>query len=109
MAFAKLIKNTFRSSDVFARLGGDEFVILLSNTSQSQGEKITAKLNKSLTEYNQKANRGYTLSFSFGIKAFNRQKHQTIEELLADGDSLMYQLKKHQKIKALKQAKYLHF
>ena len=109
VAFAKLIKNTFRSSDVFARLGGDEFVILLSNTSQSQGEKITAKLNKSLTEYNQKTNRGYTLSFSFGIKAFNRQKHQTIEELLADGDSLMYQLKKHQKIKALKQAKYLHF
>ena len=93
IAFAKLIKNTFRNSDVYARLGGDEFVILLSHANHQQGEQIIDKLNQSLHKYNMDKNRGYNISFSFGIEEFDHQKHQTIEELLADGDSLMYKLK----------------
>ena len=43
---------------------------------------------------NREANRGYDISFSCGIVEFNHDEHGTIEALLADGDTLMYQAKK---------------
>ncbi|PKG84979.1 GGDEF domain-containing protein [Colwellia sp. 75C3] len=94
IAFAGLMKKTFRNSDVFARLGGDEFAILLSSTSKKQAEVVINKLSRSLEEYNQEMKRGYVVSYSHGIVEFNQEKHQTVEGLLADGDALMYRLKK---------------
>ncbi|MEH6628029.1 MAG: sensor domain-containing diguanylate cyclase [Motiliproteus sp.] len=97
VAFASLMKSIFRDSDLFARLGGDEFVLLLSRTSKKQAEKVIDKFGKSLHQYNQEARRGYDVSFSYGIVEFNHKKHTTIEELLAESDSLMYELKKSKK------------
>lgn len=92
-AFADQMKSAFRSSDLFARLGGDEFVVLLTNTSEKLAGDIIAKSRQALEKYNQEANRGYDISFSFGIVEFNPEKHHTVEALLADGDSLMYERK----------------
>ncbi|MGA8862994.1 MAG: sensor domain-containing diguanylate cyclase [Gallionella sp.] len=92
--FAEPMKNTFRVSDVFARMGGDEFAVLLTNTSKKAAEEIVAKFRQSLEKYNQDANRGYDISFSYGIVKFDSEKHRTIESLLADGDLLMYERKK---------------
>jgi diguanylate cyclase (GGDEF)-like protein len=92
--FAEQMKNTCRESDVLARLGGDEFAMLLINTSKEQAEYIVSKLHKSVEKYNQEAKRGYDIMFSHGIMEFNPEKHPTIEAMLADGDSLMYALKK---------------
>ena len=86
-----------RNSDVFARLGGDEFVLFLINTSEQQAEKIIVNLNHTLKKYNQEANRGYDIAFSYGIVEFNSEKHHAIEELLVNGDSLMYEVKKAKK------------
>lgn len=94
MAFSELMNITLRESDLFARLGGDEFVTLHSSASKEQTEIIIERFNNSLKEYNQKINNGYDISFSYGIVEFNSEKHTCIEELLADGDSLMYSLKK---------------
>ena len=93
IAFARLMKSTFRDSDFFARLGGDEFVALLSGTSKPQAEDVIEKFRHSLKRYNQEENRGYDVSFSYGIVEFNPEKHCAIEELLAVGDSLMYEVK----------------
>ena len=93
IAFARLMKSTFRDSDFFARLGGDEFVALLSGTSKPQAEDVIEKFRHSLKRYNQEENRGYDVSFSYGIVEFNPEKHCAIEELLTVGDSLMYEVK----------------
>lgn len=93
-AFADQIKSTCRNSDLFARLGGDEFVVLLTSTSKKLAKDIIARLGQSLEKYNQEANRGYDISFSYGIVEFNPDKHHAVEALLADGDSLMYERKK---------------
>ena len=93
ITFANLLKNTFRDSDLFARIGGDEFVTLFSSTSKKDAEKIIEKLSHSLSKYNQEAQLGYDLLFSYGIVEFNPEKHSTIDDLIADGDSLMYKLK----------------
>lgn len=101
VAFAGLMKDIFRDSDLIARLGGDEFVLLLSKTSTKQAEHVIDKFSQSLEQYNQEAARGYEVSFSYGIVEFDHTKHRTIEELLAASDSLMYELKKSKKEKTM--------
>lgn len=93
ITFANLLKSTFRESDIFARLGGDEFVILLSGNSKEQIEEIIDRFRDSLNEYNQQSESGYEILFSYGLVEFDHAKHQTIEELMAEGDALMYQSK----------------
>ena len=93
-AFAELMKNTFRDSDLIARLGGDEFVVFLTNTPKEAAENIVVKFHKSMFKYNRDAKRGYEISFSHGIVEFDPDKHRTVEEFLRDGDSLMYERKK---------------
>lgn len=89
-AFAEQIKITCRESDVFGRLGGDEFVVLLIDTSKARAEAVVSRLHQSLEKYNQEAKRGYDISFSYGIVEFSPDKHQTLNTMLAEGDSLMY-------------------
>jgi len=96
-AFADQIRTVCRESDVFARLGGDEFVILFINASKKAAEDTIVRLQQSLNEYNQKEHREYDISFSSGIVNFDPDKHNSIEALLEDGDSLMYEYKKTRK------------
>lgn len=93
-AFAKQVKSAIRNSDLVARLGGDEFVVLLTSTSRKPAEHIIARFRQSLEQYNQEANRGYDISFSYGIVEFNPDKHHAVDALLSDADSLMYERKK---------------
>lgn len=93
IAFASQMKSAFRDSDLFARLGGDEFVVLLTNTSKQQAEEIIGKFSCSLKKCNQEESRGYDIAFSYGIVEFNPEKYCAIEDLLAVGDSLMYEVK----------------
>ncbi len=93
-AFAKQLEDTCRDSDILARLGGDEFVVLFIDTSKEFAEDITARFRKSLEKHNQEANRGYDISFSYGVVEFNPKKHSTIETLLADADAVMYERKR---------------
>lgn len=92
-AFAGLITTVCRCSDTLARLGGDEFVALLPTTTAELAHSVVTRLNEELVRYNQRAKRGYEISFSHGIVEMSRDKHPTIEALLADGDALMYQTK----------------
>lgn len=92
--FADQIKKTCRESDSFARLGGDEFAILLIDTPKERADRVVGKLRQSVEDYNQEAKRGCAISFSYGVVEFNPEKHRTVDAMLADGDTLMYGLKK---------------
>lgn len=91
--FANLISTECRESDLFARLGGDEFVILFINTTTSAAKDTITRLQQSLHEHKQNANNKYDISFSFGMVSFDPEKPKTIEALLEDSDSEMYQHK----------------
>lgn len=93
ITFTKQMKSAFRESDIFARLGGDEFVVLLTSTSKQQAEHVIEKFSQALKAYYQQANRGYDFSFSYGIVEYDPEQHGVIEELLAVGDTLMYEAK----------------
>lgn len=91
--FADHMKRTFRDSDLFARLGGDEFVVLLTNSDRAQAQEVVSQFACAIEEYNRQARRGYDLAFSHGIVEFDPAEHAGVEELLAAGDALMYEIK----------------
>ena len=94
IAFSDQIKKTFRDSDVIGRLGGDEFAVLLTDTSLEPAEKTISRFRNSIEQYNKKSDRGYEISFSDGIVAIDHEKNISLESLLSQADSLMYD-KKH--------------
>lgn len=94
IAFSDQMKNTFRDSDVIGRLGGDEFAVLLTDTSLEPAEKTVSRFRVSIELYNKESILGYEISFSEGIVAIDHEKNISLESLLNQADSLMYE-KKH--------------
>jgi len=91
---ARILKQTFRRSDVIARLGGDEFVVLAVESSPDTGERLTARLSRRLAAERSAWGRRYTLSLSLGRVRYAPHRHPSIEALLAEGDALMYTQKR---------------
>ena len=90
----KILKNTFRESDIIARIGGDEFVMLAVETPQSNAKIIKDHLQAHLDTYNAKEDMPYNLSLSLGIVRFDPLAPATIDELLTQADAVMYEQKK---------------
>ena len=90
---AKILRNTFRGSDIIARIGGDEFVVLALDVPKGKEALIQERLKKSLDEHH-KAVYQYKISFSYGIAPFDTRSNISIDELLKEADSLMYENKK---------------
>jgi diguanylate cyclase (GGDEF)-like protein len=90
---ARILRKTFRESDVIARIGGDEFVVTPIGTSRDSIETTAARLKKNFESHNAKAGRKYKLSISFGIAYYDPERPCSIDELLAQGDKLMYEQK----------------
>ncbi|MDH3352368.1 MAG: sensor domain-containing diguanylate cyclase, partial [Gammaproteobacteria bacterium] len=85
--FAKLLIKCFRTADVIGRLGGDEFVVLMAGSSGSSDLGI-ARLEEmaaaATCDIKQK------LAWSVGRIQFDPTRHSTIESLVAEADSHMY-------------------
>ena len=94
ISLADRIMDVCRDSDVVARLGGDEFVVLLINATREQAEIVVQRINKALAHDDRLSNKGYAITFSFGITAYQPERHETIVELLADGEMLIEEIKK---------------
>jgi len=92
--FAKALKDVGRSSDIFARLGGDEFVVLLANARQHEAQIYIKRLVTQLDTLRQQHRQPYHICFAQGVVEFDPQLPKSIEQLLLEGDALMYQLKK---------------
>ena len=92
--FAKLMKKSFRESDVYARIGGDEFVVLFVDTSKKYAEITMKKFQQELEFINKKHNHNFILDFSYGIVQINPKKDNKIENLLLKSDNMMYKQKK---------------
>jgi diguanylate cyclase (GGDEF)-like protein/PAS domain S-box-containing protein len=90
---AAILKATYRESDVIARIGGDEFAVIPVGTAGDNIENIVGRLQKNIENHNAARNRSYTLSMSSGISCFNPEEPCSLDELLAQGDKIMYRQK----------------
>lgn len=91
---AGILKDTFRESDIASRIGGDEFVVMPAVTSNTLLDTVLARLNDNIAQINAQPNRKYQLSLSFGVAFYDPEQPCTIEELLNQGDRIMYENKK---------------
>ncbi len=90
---ANILKATYRESDVIARIGGDEFVVIPVGTAGDNIENIVGRLQMNIENHNATKKRSYTLLMSCGISYFNPEEPCSLDELLAQGDKMMYRQK----------------
>lgn len=86
--FARLLIKCFRNADVIARLGGDEFVVLMTASKESFDiavARLEEMANSADCEIKQQ------LAWSVGGVRFDRERHDSIESLLEEADSCMYE------------------
>ena len=91
---AKILKKTFRESDILARLGGDEFTALVRDFPAGAAEAIGKRLLDNLDDYAARKRHSYKLSLSMGFVRFGPDSVATIGELIARADRAMYEHKR---------------
>ena len=95
VAFADLMRMSFRESDVCGRLGGDEFAVLLANSSQQHAGVIVERFRDLMLSYSRESRRGYEIGFSDGIVSIKPDNDTRIKDLMEQADVLMYEHKGH--------------
>lgn len=91
---ARVLRDTFRESDVIARIGGDEFVVLMMDDMESNPVIIGSRLQEGIEAANRAGGRPFDLSLSVGIAPYPVNSTATIEELVEQADFLMYENKR---------------
>jgi diguanylate cyclase (GGDEF)-like protein len=94
---ATILKSTYRESDIVARIGGDEFVVFPVGSSEDNVEVVKSRLQKNIDTYNAKWELSHKMSMSVGISCYDPVSRQSVDEVLAEADRLMYSCKKNKK------------
>lgn len=84
---ALALRGTFRGSDIIARLGGDEFVVIIIEAEEPSVPSLLERLEQRLAERH--------LSMSVGVVSFDSQKDTSLDNLIADADQAMYEVKRN--------------
>jgi two-component system cell cycle response regulator len=95
---AKILRETFRQSDIIARIGGDEFIAVLIGTTEAYADTIISRLRKNVDILNEKINHSYKFSISTGIACYNPEFPSSIVELLHHADKSMYEQKRYKQL-----------
>jgi len=95
---AKILKKTFRKSDILARIGGDEFVLLGLKSGENDKDILLSRLNKKIELRNKRRIHPYTLSLSIGTAVYDPRNPVSLKGLLEEADRQMYQEKKKKKL-----------
>ncbi len=96
--YAKILKQSFKHSDLIFRWGGDEFIVILKNTEEATSWELHNRLQKHCGEAYVK---NIPLSISVGISS--KMQGEKIEKALSEAENMMY----NNKIKESKSSKKL--
>jgi len=97
IAIADIFRKTFRESDLIARMSGDEFAVLLLNTPEEHFSIIKERLQNNIDAYNAQGGAVYKLSVSIGTAVYDHDQPLTIDSLLQQADTKMYEQKQKKK------------
>jgi len=90
---AACIERTFRKFDVTGRLSGDEFVALIQEEPGRSAEAICQRLHLNLADCSSAETR-YKLSLSVGVAHFDPDKPATLQDLMRQADTALYERKR---------------
>lgn len=91
-AGARILRDSFRDSDIVARLGGDEFAAFTLDSGQP--ETILARIRENIDRFHRRSSIPYRVSFSTGIVQCDPSSDLTLADYLALADKRMYEEKK---------------
>jgi diguanylate cyclase (GGDEF)-like protein/PAS domain S-box-containing protein len=95
VAAATVLRSTYREADILARLGGDEFTVFPLDAATNSVPLLLERLAQNVQRWNEEHSRPYKLSMSTGTAVLNATDlSRTVEELLAEADSQLYQQKR---------------
>jgi diguanylate cyclase (GGDEF)-like protein/PAS domain S-box-containing protein len=94
---ARLLKSTYRTSDVVSRIGGDEFAVIPVGTAADAVPIIIARFQRNLDAFNAEARLPYRLSVSDGVILYEPLRATPLEQLLAQADAMMYEQKRRRR------------
>ena len=91
------LRALLRASDIIARLGGDEFAVLMPEVDRDAAIAVAEKINTRFRGFTLPglSNR-YQITTSIGLALFP-EHGTTVDELLANADMAMYQVKEHRR------------
>ncbi len=92
-AAAKVIKSSFRESDMVARIGGDEFAVLLTNGNDEIVKNACNRIRAAVEKYNS-FNPDLPLSIAIGF-ATRDDSATSLNDLFKEADHNMYREKMH--------------
>ena len=93
---ARLLRLTYRDSDIIARIGGDEFVALMVDTAEVAPEVFVARLREQVATRNH-VEPAPPLELSLGLARFDPGEPSSLEELMRNADRLMYDEKRRKR------------
>lgn len=94
IAAAKVLAQTFRTSDIVSRIGGDEFAILVADAGGHLMDKLLMRLYRLINNTNLRKTQKSKLAISIGNAVYDPQNPVTLDELISDADQRMYNMKK---------------
>jgi diguanylate cyclase (GGDEF)-like protein len=97
---AHILRHTFRQADILARLGGDEFVVFIT-VCDLNTEEFKARLQANIDTFNQEQTRPYLISISFALVECSGDQKMTLDDLIQQSDSLMYEQKRCKKLSSV--------
>lgn len=90
---AEHTRSSIRERDIFARYGGDEFVLLLPDTDLGTAAAIANRIRETISAVQWQESQGVVpVSISIGVAPASHA-HNTLEDLLAEADTALYQAK----------------
>jgi diguanylate cyclase (GGDEF)-like protein/PAS domain S-box-containing protein len=91
---ARILKDTFRDSDIISRMGGDEFAVLAIDINDETAKILLSRLQAFFDAYNALETREYTLSLSVGVAQYDPQDSVSLDVLISRADTVMYEEKR---------------
>jgi diguanylate cyclase (GGDEF)-like protein len=90
MRFSRLLRQTFRGSDVLGRLGDNSFAVLVANSSAQQAEMVVDRMRQSALTLQQQEGWPGPLQFSVAAVHYSPAQGPSLEHLLSRADHLLY-------------------
>ena len=91
--FGKTLNSVFGKYGFVGRMGGDEFIAILSDTNDSEIEKMCVEVENVLREQSKTLEFPYVISSSYGYASRNVGQSETIDEIMQLADERMYKHK----------------
>ena len=89
---ADALRSTVRSIDVAVRMGGDEFAVIMADTDEETATQVAERLRLAVAGASGDSTKPQDVTASVGVAVF-QDSPDTVDEMLACADRLMYQAK----------------